>query len=142
MKLTVKTLAIATLAAALTAASACSPPTPARPTYAKDVAPIFEAHCNRCHGAVLQGDPHPTTVSPVPQLCHFSFLGTDPANCASDGGAPPPSCVGADQAACLALAVTYINGQGKPMPPAPSTKLSDWEIDVITAWSKEMPPAP
>jgi hypothetical protein len=39
-------------------------------------------------------------------------------------------------------AVTYMNGQGKPMPPAPATKLTDWEIDVITAWSKEMPPAP
>ena len=142
MKLAVRTLGIATLAAALTAASACSPPTPAKPTYAKDVAPIFEAHCNRCHGAVLQGEPRPTTTNPTPLTCHFSFLGTDPANCASVGGAAPASCMGADQPSCLLLAVMYINGHGKPMPPAPATKLSDWEIDVITAWSKEGPPAP
>jgi len=122
MTLTVKTLARGLLTLALGAAVACSPEKPAAPTYAKDVGPIFDAHCNRCHGSNgpdggFLGDPGANPPKPV--LCHFDSY---------DGA----------KGACAMLMVPYIN-QGpnsEPMPPPPATKLNDWEIDVLESWAK------
>jgi len=121
MTLTVKTLALGMLALALGGVAACAPEKPATPTYAKDVGPILDAHCNRCHGGPdggFLGEPNPTTQHPTPQLCHLDSV--DSAK------------------TCAPLIVLDIN-QGKgslPMPPAPATKLNDWEIDVIESWAK------
>jgi hypothetical protein len=144
--LTMKRLVFGILALAVSGAVACAPEKPAAPTFAKDVRPIFEAHCNRCHsargpGGAFLGDPVPMgTVHPVPQSCHLDFYEGDPATCApADGGAPPPSCTGAK--ACAGLLKPYIEHTGGyPMPPPPASKLTDWEIEVIDTWAKNPMP--
>ena len=52
------TYLLAAWALALVAASACGPAIPSKPTW-DDVEPIFEAHCNRCHG---EGRPYAVSV--------------------------------------------------------------------------------
>ena len=128
MTLTVKTLALGILALALGGVAACAPEKPAAPTYEKDVGPILDAHCARCHnsrgpdGGFL-GEADASTKSPTPQVCRFD----------SYAGAKPP---------CAQLMQPYINqGPGSdPMPPPPATKLNDWEIDVLVRWGNNGAP--
>jgi hypothetical protein len=142
MTLTVKTLALGMLALALGAVAACAPEKPAAPTYAKDVGPILDAHCSRCHSASgpdggLQGDPgkaHPAS-------CKFDFYDSnDTSTCsvADGGGAPPMSCWGAHYCATKppfsVVLPGYIRGEIDPMPPPPASLLNDWELDVVLRW--------
>jgi hypothetical protein len=124
------------VAAVLLLAAACTPEVPAAPTYAKDVQPILEAHCVRCHGAndmlnAVPGAPHP--ARPQPQLCYFQRLGdegdctADPANCKR--GAGNPQCAG-----MLKTRITAPEDNDLRMPPAPSDPLNDWEQDVLIKW--------
>jgi hypothetical protein len=109
---------------------ACSPEVPANPTYTKDVQPILAAHCVRCHGETLVPDPNNTAE--VPRICHLNRFGDDCSN--------PAACsYGAGSASCTALTASYIiaaDSTGKRMPPPPSDPLNDWEIDVLTRWTK------
>jgi hypothetical protein len=143
MTLTVKTLALGMLALALGGVAACAPEKPAAPTYTKDVGPILDAHCSRCHsahgpGGAFQGDPGANP--PLPLACHLDFYEGDPAKCTADpdGGAPPASCNGARFCAMTFGTVMklYIRGQSMPMPPPPATLMNDWEADVVEAWLK------
>jgi hypothetical protein len=149
MTLTVKTLSLGMLALALGAVVACVPDKPATPTYAKDVGPIFAAHCNRCHsakgpGGSLQGDPMTaTTPAKMPAACKFDFYdSSDTATCtaAAGGAAPPISCWGAHYCVTgspyAAVVSHYIRGDVDPMPPPPASLMNDWEVDVMTAWLK------
>ena len=53
-------------------AAGCSPDVPANPTYTKDVQPIFEAHCVRCHGANDTLDTCRSTGSTTtPKFCYL-----------------------------------------------------------------------
>jgi hypothetical protein len=138
MTLTEKTYTLAALALALLA-SACGPAKPANPSFAADVAPIFNAHCTRCHSAHgpdggFSDDP---VMGKTPAVCHLDFYQGDPATCGNvDGGVPPPACQGAHYCATMyhQFMVDYINGMGFPMPPPPSSLLNDWEKDIVTRW--------
>jgi len=127
-------------ALALTALSACSPEVPAAPTYTKDVAPILNAHCVRCHGAggTLNMYPFPVEGSPMkPMTCYLQRYD-------DDCSAGPNACL-AGAKTCATLAVGYVNlpvGVMHHMPPAPSDSLNDWEKDVLANWVKTSPPAP
>jgi hypothetical protein len=109
---------------------ACSPEVPANPTYTKDVKPILDAHCVRCHGETLTPDPNLPTEMPV--ICHLNRFGddcTNPAACTS--GAASPTCTGLST-----LYIVAADSTGKRMPPPPSDPLNDWEVDVLTRWFK------
>ena len=147
MTLTAKSLSLGVVALALGGVVACSPEKPAAPTYAKDVGPIFAAHCNRCHsangpGGAFQGDPDASSPVPLPLVCHLDFYEGNPAMCTADpdGGTPPPSCNGAHYCAKMLapLMHSYIRGQVPKlsMPPPPASLMNDWELDVVDAWIK------
>jgi hypothetical protein len=138
MTLTEKTLALGSLVLAL-AVSACGPEKPAMPSFAKDVAPIFNAHCTRCHSA--NGPDGGFSANPVtgltPNVCNLDFYEGDPATCGSvDGGAPPRGCAGAHYCATTyrQFMTEYINWKVDPMPPPPSSMMNDWERDVVERW--------
>jgi hypothetical protein len=128
---------------ALTALSACSPEVPAAPTYTKDVAPILDAHCVRCHGAggTLNMYPFPVYGSvQAPVKCHLQRY-DDEGDCTTQGST---TCK-AGAANCAALIVMYINYppvDTRHMPPPPSDPLNDWEKDVLARWTATTPPAP
>jgi len=136
MTLTENTVAAVALALL---ASACSPAKPANPSFAADVAPIFNAHCTRCHSANgadggFLNDPVAMTT---PKVCHFDFYEGDPATCAgNDGGVPPPPCQGALYCGKTYNNIIrqYIDGVGKPMPPPPASLMNDWGRDVVERW--------
>lgn len=137
MRLTEKTLALAALALAALATVACAPEKPATPSYARDVAPIFEAHCTRCHTSKNGGPLANPATGKTPLVCRLDFYDGDPATCApADGGAPPPACWGAHFCATSfgGPLKSYINGVTDPMPPPPSTLLNDWERDIVERW--------
>jgi hypothetical protein len=129
-------------ALALSALSACSPEVPAAPTYTKDVAPILNAHCVRCHGAndTLNMFPFPVYGSvQAPVKCYLQRY-EDEGDCVTVGST---TCkTGA--ATCAPLVVNYVNqpvGSTLHMPPPPSDPLNDWEKDVLTNWLAMTPPA-
>jgi hypothetical protein len=141
MTLTEKTLTPAALAVAIAVAllaPACGPAKPATPSFAKDVAPIFDAHCTRCHSS--HGPDGGFLDNPVtgktPVVCHLDFYEGSPATCAADGGVPPPACQGAHYCATMykQFMSSYINGVSDPMPPPPSSLMNDWERDVVERW--------
>jgi hypothetical protein len=131
----------ASMVAAVLWLAACSPEVPATPTYAKDVQPILDSHCVRCHGAndMLNALPEAANLrSPQPLLCYFQRFGdegdctADPANCKR--GASNPQC-----AAMIPGRISLPNDNNQRMPPSPSD-LNDWEKDVLTRWSKNPMP--
>jgi hypothetical protein len=129
-------------ALALTALSACSPEVPAAPTYTKDVAPILDAHCVRCHGAggTLNMYPFPVygAVQP-PTRCYLQTYDD-----AGDCSAGSTTCqLGAKSCAGLiaAYALSGTVAAKTLMPPPPSDPLNDWEKGVLTNWLATSPPA-
>ena len=89
------------------------------PDYAKQIAPIFQKHCNGCHNA----DDHEGKLS----LESFADL--------QKGGKRGPAVQpGEVNSSRLLLLVT---GKAKPvMPPEDNDRLSDEEIALLTAWVK------
>jgi len=122
-------------ALALTALSACSPEVPAAPTYTKDVGPILDAHCVRCHGQggtlnkygiPVNGTDHP------PKVCYLQRYDDD---CSSG------TCLSGAMT-CASLIVSYVNlpaANGLRMPPSPSDPLNDWEKGVLKNWAATTP---
>jgi len=112
----------------------CSPDVPANPTYTKDVQPIFDAHCVRCHGAndSLVAMPVAGTTQP-PKFCYLQRY-EDEGACTG-----VPDCMfGAGSSVCSGMVVLYITmpvDAALRMPPPPSEPLNDWEKDVITRWA-------
>ena len=124
------------VAAAMLSLAACNPEVPAAPTYAKDVQPILDAHCVRCHGAndMLNALPDARTPNlPQPQLCYFQRFAdegdctADPTNCKR--GAGNPQCY-----AMIKLRITAPDDAVARMPPKPADPLNDWEQDVLLRW--------
>jgi hypothetical protein len=131
---------LATLQFALLALAACEPEVPAAPTYSKDVKPILDAHCVRCHGANDTLNPDPTGRFPLkaPLFCYLQRY--------EDENCPGSDCKrGAGYCASTAstnLIVTEINtpdGEQLRMPPLPADRLNDWEMEVLTRWSGDNP---
>jgi hypothetical protein len=109
-----------------------SPPgAPAKPTWVDDVEPILRANCFHCHGSqkvdvlALRWD----FFDPADQ----QLMGLN-----VDFGATAP-------AAAFAHVLLWVNTGAKPlgliMPPPPATPLSDRQMQILAAWSKESPPA-
>lgn len=113
----------------------CTPEVPANPTYTKDVKPIFDAHCVRCHGAndMLVSMPVAASDHP-PKSCYLQrYENEGDCTVTSD-----PSCKqGAGAPFCWGLAGNYIEAPDNSptrMPPLPSQQLNDWEKEVIKSW--------
>ena len=124
--------------ALVVSALGCSPEVPAVPTYAKDVQPIFAAHCVRCHGDDLSLGVDPIRGK-MPAFCHLNRF-ADTGDCSNAA-----TCsYGASAAICTSLTVGYISNDDAVMrmPPPPSDPLNDWEKDVLTRWASTSPPAP
>jgi hypothetical protein len=129
-----KVLFAVPLAFALAAASGgCAPDVPANPTYTKDVAPILDAHCVRCHGAddmlhtmMINGYPN------SPSYCYLHRWESE-GDCTNPLG---PDCKnGVSSMLCGPMIPGYLNlAPESRMPPPPSEPLNDWETDVITHW--------
>lgn len=133
------------LAALLVAAlPSCTPDAPAAPTYSKDVKPILDTHCVRCHGAndTLNPDPTGRFQLKAPLFCYLQRYEdedceTGSTSCKHGAGYCGNTTLGN-------LIVTEINmpdGEQLRMPPLPADRLNDWEIAVLTRWSGD-PPAP
>jgi hypothetical protein len=139
---------IASLLGALLAlgAAACSPPAaPDSPTYANDVQPIVFARCFRCHGAGgnLNMDPKAADTAEA-----IGFIGQYQDNTTlcgppNDAGAVSLTCQGAASLAkTMAARVALGDNDILRMPPQPSARLSDRQIEIITRWAEVVPPAP
>jgi mono/diheme cytochrome c family protein len=122
---------------------ACAPDEgPAAPGYQTDVKPILDANCVRCHGEgdKLSVDPGLTgnLKGLAPMIVYLDHY-EDRPNC---GGGTMP-CLGAKTNALLAaLYVAYPDSNYNRMPPKPSERLSDRDIDLLKRWAAEMPPKP
>ena len=133
-----KTLLAMPLALALAgAALGCTPEVPAKPTYTNDVRDIFVAHCVRCHGADdMLKSMHLWYGDDNPAICYFNRY----ENVGTDCDAPiPTDCKhGAGFGTCVGLAASYITAPDDAvtrMPPLPSDRLSDWEMQTIIKWA-------
>jgi len=110
----------------------CSPPVPEKPTYTKDVKPIFDAHCVRCHGA--GGSLNTVTPSVIPPKSCYLQQYNNEGDCSV---ATPPCKMGAMAPLCFGLAANYIELPDNAtfhMPPLPAEALNDWEKEVIKKW--------
>jgi mono/diheme cytochrome c family protein len=108
--------------AAVVGGAGCGNPVPDRPSYERDIKPLMEAHCIRCHGAggTLNADPDIRPVSGVqkPNATDFTSLnGLMPLT-----GAAEPA---------LELFVKTL-----PMPPPPSDLLTNYERELLFTWAK------
>ncbi len=129
-------------AVALFGVASCSTtvaPVPSQPAYDIDVRPILMAHCVRCHGAgdALNVPTKPTgpdaaMVQSQTEVDAFKVLNFYLDRYSNDGmknGAFFAAGAIASSVSPKATAPTL-------MPPAPAARLDDWEVDVLTAWSK------
>jgi hypothetical protein len=130
--------------------AACDLETPAMPSYARDVRPIFLSHCIRCHGAggTLQGEPaqYPLGGGPpkgyygkAPGRCYLDVYEdrgdcSDPASTSCKLGAH--SCVLPGAAGDKSWFDLYVFGPTRLMPPPPAPALTDWEMDIVRRWAK------
>ena len=108
--------------AALVGAAGCLNAVPDRPSYERDIKPLMEAHCIRCHGAggTLNADPDIAKINGVqkPNTTDYTTLqGLMPLT-----GAAEPA---------LELFIKTL-----PMPPPPSDRLTSWESDLLFTWAK------
>jgi hypothetical protein len=118
----------------LGAAAGCSPEVPANPTYNRDVQPILAAHCVRCHGAndMLNVNPDAKLAAPnnKPLICYLNTF--------ADVNCPDVATCRRGAAYCATMLIGRINRSDSDplaMPPTPSDRLNDWEVDVLTRWS-------
>jgi hypothetical protein len=116
--------------------AACTPASPASPSFAADVGPILAAHCTRCHGPWGDGGApisDYTTPGKIPKLCYFDAF-EDRGDC---GGADAtttgmPCLRGTSTCATFLMkGSTYF----QIMPPLPAAPLNDWERTMIERWA-------
>jgi len=122
------------------------PEVPANPTYTKDVAPILNFHCIRCHGLgdmlntmVVNGYPN------SPSTCYLhryedegDCIDPNSATCKRGAG----YCGTFNTIAMDSLITSMINmpnDSSSRMPPPPADPLSDFEKAVINRWSTTSP---
>jgi hypothetical protein len=119
--------AVATLAAAV----GCANPAPDRPTYSRDIKPLMEAHCIRCHGAggTLNKDPYSIPIMGVQAPIHgdFTQLADDAA------GVHGLTYYTAAGPARVTMTI-YLSAPTGPMPPPPAPGLTDTEFTTLTTW--------
>jgi hypothetical protein len=128
------------------------PSPPSQPAFDTDVLPIFQAHCNRCHGDGPDGGafnaagvPGRTYNSAGPPQPNGPFLTQFGDTCPPQADGSAGSCfINATNCKCGAFVYAqpptfYISeyiapGYSEPMPPAPAPPLNDWELKVVNAW--------
>jgi hypothetical protein len=144
----IRSLWVQGFAAALAlGAVGCStyPAAPAEPAYDTDVLPIFQAHCTRCHDNNPDGGgvnhpvfrPDPDAGPEPAGVPHFNVFGpcTTP-----DGGVLV--CYGAaNYRSLIQMRIHLPTTDIFAMPPLPSRRLDDWEMNVIDAWAAEPQPS-
>jgi hypothetical protein len=122
--------ALMVLALTLVAAGCGENPAPERPTYARDIKPLLEARCIRCHGAggALNNDPdHGGAFPGAPTHGDFTRLDDDPKGM---HGLLYYTSAGTGGAAQMKSWVVTIG-----MPPPPSDRLTDRETTILLDWA-------
>jgi hypothetical protein len=99
---------------------------PINPTYSREIKPLMEAHCIRCHGAggTLNLDPDSAKVNSVqaPTSGDFTAL--------ADDAAGKHGLIWYTVAPGSALWTAFF----PQMPPAPAPGLTDREYQILTTW--------
>jgi len=129
------------LAAAISGAAGCTlyPSAPSGPAFDTEVLPIFEAHCNRCHGNGPDGGSLNVAAGTQdsglgPPLACFTQYGLNPD--AGMGGCTD----GANSQASVIDHYIRSTAVGTQMPPAPAPPLNSYELGVLDAWVAEPMP--
>jgi hypothetical protein len=121
---------VATLASAVVAGGVgCGGnPVPVMVSYERDIKPLMEAHCIRCHGAggTLNADPDIPQIMNVRQPNATDFTSLVSAN----GHVGLMTYTGPGEVA-LESSVNLL-----PMPPPPSDPLTQYERDLLFTWAK------
>jgi hypothetical protein len=106
---------------------------PENPSWARDIQPLMEAHCIRCHGGggTLNGDPDVPPLFKKPYCPPVTDGGTYTCapllgNFTTQSGLMPYVGQGAKQMQ------TYLD---YPMPPPPSEALDGFETDLLLKWA-------
>jgi hypothetical protein len=149
MKHAVTKLVVLGLAAMGFAACTTLPAEPASPTFAKDVQPIFAAHCTRCHGGggmlrkeMINGVENPAGVIE----CYLDQMDARGDCSLVDGGLPSLAQCMPGVAFCATTPIPGTTttlfdlfffgaaGTARRMPPPPAPELNDWEMNTIRRW--------
>jgi hypothetical protein len=118
--------------------SGCSPEVPVNPSFARDVQPIFNARCVRCHDETLRGEMPPPGYPDrgPPATCHLNRYEST-GDCTTGS----TTCsLGASACANLPGLGSYIVSRvdreagALRMPPPPAPPLNDWEFEVVNKW--------
>ena len=129
-------LTLAALALVVGAAGCGSNSIPENPGWARDIQPLMEAHCIRCHGGggKLNGDPDvppgslKVACAPIPDGGAYTCA-PSLGNFTTQAGLMPYHL----------LMQSYLN---YPMPPPPSEPLDDFETKLLLKWAGETNPLP
>jgi hypothetical protein len=106
----------------------CENPVPDNPSYMYDVKPIIDARCVRCHGAggTLNADPYIEQKDPAkPRKPAVFKLDTYESVLGAKSLITPTE---------QAPGYLRTDDETMVMPPPPSPRLTDWEIEVIEKW--------
>lgn len=101
---------------------------PVRPTYSRDIAPLMEAHCIRCHGAggTLNADPD------IPANAKFTGPPTNgDFTSLNDNG----NVNGLLHYTGAGIAILKLYVDSGPMPLPPANPLTDREHDLLMTWA-------
>jgi hypothetical protein len=129
-------------------AASCStyPAAPAQPAFDTDVLPIFQAHCTRCHDNNPDGGPRHSVYRPDSE--------GGPVTATNPGLSVYGPCYASGS--CYTNAAAFaVKQDGQPgliyqtihravndtllMPPPPSRRLNEFELNVIDNWLAETP---
>ncbi len=119
--------------AALVGAAGCLNAVPDRPSYERDIKPLMEAHCIRCHGAGGTFNKDPDIPLPLAKVSGPPLNG-DFTSLQDVNGHTGLLHYTAPMGGVAALHI-YVDGIFGPMPPPPADRLTNWETDLLFTWA-------